>query len=141
MTLTLSADILGSIQVDILELLTGAGIAVTEKDEELSTPLHLAAMRHNHVLVRALLAEDSSEAVASINEFKMTPLAAAFWNYEMQTKKTSNMRKTVADLMNAGADPNILLPCKEFSYLQGLTFFGTLMTRMCVGRQVENKVL
>ena len=67
MTLTLSADILGSIQVDILELLTGAGIAVTEKDGELSTPLHLAAMRHNHVLVKALLAEDS-EAVTSINQ-------------------------------------------------------------------------
>ena len=63
----------------------------------------------------------------------MTPLAAAFWNYDMQTKKTSNMRKTIADLMNAGADPNILLPCKEFSYLQGLTFFGTWMARMFVG--------
>ena len=114
------ADSDPEIQVDILELLTGAGIAVTETDERLSTPLHLAAMRHNHVLIKALLAEES-EPEASINEFKMTPLAAAFWNYE----KTSNMRKTVAELMNAGADPNIILPCKEFSYLQGLTFFRT----------------
>ena len=103
------------IQVDILELLTGAGIAVTETDDQLSTPLHLAAMGHNHVLVKALLAEDNVTTAAASNEFKMTPLAAAFWNYE----KSSNMRKTVAELMNAGADPNILLPCKEFSYLQG----------------------
>ena len=91
---------------------------MTETDDRLSTPLHLASKAHNHVLVRALLAsEDGGEAaaVASANEFKMTPLAAAFWNYE----KTSNMRKTVAELMNAGADPNILLPCKDFSYLQG----------------------
>ena len=66
--------------------------------------------------------EDGREAaVASANEFKMTPLAAAFWNYE----RTSDMRKTVAELMNAGADPNILLPCKEFSYLQGWAIFGT----------------
>ena len=54
--------------------------------------------------------------MASVNEFTMTPLAAAFWNYE---RTSSDMRKTVAELMNAGADPNILLPCKEFSYLQG----------------------
>ena len=104
-------------QVDILELLIGAGLRVTEADDRLSTPLHLASKAHNHVLVKALLAsEDGCEAaVASANEFKMTPLAAAFWNYD----STSNMRKTVAELMNAGADPNILLPCKEFSYLQG----------------------
>ena len=104
-------------QVDILELLIGAGLRVTEPDDRLSTPLHLASKAHNHVLVKALLAsEDGREAaVASANEFKITPLAAAFWNYE----RTSNMRKTVAELMNAGADPNILLPCKEFSYLQG----------------------
>ena len=101
------------VQVDILELLTAAGIAVTETDERLSSPLHLAAKGHNHVLMRALLAEDSGTA-ESINEFKMTPLAAAFWNYE----KSSNMRKTVEELMKAGSDPNVLLPCKEFSYLQ-----------------------
>ena len=63
----LAQTFLDPFQVDILELLTGAGIAVTEKDGELSTPLHLAAMRHNHVLVKALLAEDS-EAVTSINQ-------------------------------------------------------------------------
>jgi ankyrin repeat protein len=100
------------VQVDILELLTSAGVSIHQSEDEGSSPLHFACLRHNIELIKALLLAKAEPSFP--NQYNLTPLGSIFWNFE---RDSSNMRKCVNLLMNDGADINIMMPFKEFSYL------------------------
>ena len=108
-------------QVDILELLMGSGVALSQTDDQGSSPLHLSCLRHNASLIKAIIEEieksggsgDAAGMLDAPNGLGLTPFASVFWNYE----RGSKARDCINRMLDSGADPNVLMPYKEFSYL------------------------
>jgi len=107
------------LQGDIVDILDAAGVKASDQDQGGNTALHLACLEANDFLVDKFVKEMNMDAKV-LNNVDMTPLAALFWNFPKGDNTFSDemFKKCLKTLLEAKANPDVLMPCKELSHLQ-----------------------